>query len=145
VQYASRDYTGLLEENGIAVSMSRKGNPWDNAACESLMKTSIESVSCEAISLQYIALNDSADHENRQSTEEPHLKTLTISECVYRRVGAAFLRRLEPTGQRFGLGANAPWQPVQSARSLNPRPLKIIGTHFSARAARVFACFAPEI
>jgi transposase InsO family protein len=32
VQYASGDYTGLLEENGIAVSMSRKGNPWDNAA-----------------------------------------------------------------------------------------------------------------
>jgi len=39
VQYASGDYTGLLEENGIAVSMSRQGNPWDNAACESLMKT----------------------------------------------------------------------------------------------------------
>jgi hypothetical protein len=32
----------------------------------------------------------------------------------------------------------------QSVNSLNPRPLKIIGTHFSARAARVFACFAPE-
>jgi putative transposase len=31
VQYASGDYTGLLEENGIAVSMSRKGNPWDKA------------------------------------------------------------------------------------------------------------------
>jgi len=29
VQYASGAYTGLLEENGIAVSMSRKGNPWD--------------------------------------------------------------------------------------------------------------------
>jgi hypothetical protein len=29
------------------------------------------------------------------------------------------------------------------ARSLNPRPLKIIGTHLSARAARVFTCFAP--
>jgi len=39
VQYASGAYTGLLEENGIAVSMSRKGNPWDNAACESFMKT----------------------------------------------------------------------------------------------------------
>src|SRR5437660_7335191 len=39
VQYASGDYTGLLEDNGIAVSMSRKGNPWDNAACESFMKT----------------------------------------------------------------------------------------------------------
>ena len=38
-QYASSDYTGLLEENGIQISMSRKGNPWDNAACESFMKT----------------------------------------------------------------------------------------------------------
>jgi putative transposase len=38
-QYASGDYTDLLEENGISVSMSRKGNPWDNAACESFMKT----------------------------------------------------------------------------------------------------------
>lgn len=33
---------------------------------------------------------------------------------------------------------------VQSVISLNPRPLKIMGTHLSARAARVFACFAPE-
>ena len=33
---------------------------------------------------------------------------------------------------------------VQSVRSLNPRPVKIMGTHLSARASRVFACFAPE-
>jgi len=38
-QYASGDYTGLLKENGVRISMSRKGNPWDNAACESFMKT----------------------------------------------------------------------------------------------------------
>ncbi|MGH9701247.1 MAG: IS3 family transposase [Candidatus Acidiferrales bacterium] len=38
-QYASGDYTGLLKHNGITISMSRKGNPWDNAACESFMKT----------------------------------------------------------------------------------------------------------
>jgi putative transposase len=38
-QYASSDYTGLLKENGVGISMSRKGNPWDNAACESFMKT----------------------------------------------------------------------------------------------------------
>jgi putative transposase len=38
-QYASGDYTDLLRENGIVISMSRKGNPWDNAACESFMKT----------------------------------------------------------------------------------------------------------
>jgi putative transposase len=38
-QYASNDYTDLLKANGITISMSRKGNPWDNAACESFMKT----------------------------------------------------------------------------------------------------------
>ena len=38
-QYASGDYTALLQEYGITISMSRKGNPWDNAACESFLKT----------------------------------------------------------------------------------------------------------
>ena len=38
-QYASGVYTDLLKENGMVISMSRKGNPWDNAACESFMKT----------------------------------------------------------------------------------------------------------
>jgi transposase InsO family protein len=39
VQYASHEYTQLLEQHGIHISMSRKGNPWDNAACESFIKT----------------------------------------------------------------------------------------------------------
>jgi putative transposase len=39
VQYASRDYTQLLKDHSIQISMSRKGNPWDNAACESFLKT----------------------------------------------------------------------------------------------------------
>jgi putative transposase len=39
VQYASGDYTDLLKASSITISMSRKGNPWDNAACESFMKT----------------------------------------------------------------------------------------------------------
>jgi len=39
VQYASNDYTALLRDHGIRISMSRKGNPYDNAACESFMKT----------------------------------------------------------------------------------------------------------
>jgi putative transposase len=39
VQYASQEYTDLLKGSGITISMSRKGNPYDNAACESFMKT----------------------------------------------------------------------------------------------------------
>src|SRR5579864_5878900 len=34
---------------------------------------------------------------------------------------------------------------TQLGNSLNPRPLRIIGTHFSTRAALVFACFADEM
>ncbi len=37
--YASNDYTDLLKAHSIEISMSRKANPWDNAACESFMKT----------------------------------------------------------------------------------------------------------
>lgn len=39
IQYASEEYTRILSEHGILPSMSRAGNPWDNAACESFMKT----------------------------------------------------------------------------------------------------------
>ena len=39
VQYASHDYTDLLKQHQATISMSRKGNPYDNAACESFMKT----------------------------------------------------------------------------------------------------------
>jgi putative transposase len=36
---AEGNYIQELKEHGIGVSMSRKANPWDNAACESFMKT----------------------------------------------------------------------------------------------------------
>jgi putative transposase len=39
VQYASTDYTDLLKASGITISMSRRGNPYDNATCESFLKT----------------------------------------------------------------------------------------------------------
>jgi putative transposase len=39
IQYAAHDYTVLLKDHDIRISMSRRGNPYDNAACESFMKT----------------------------------------------------------------------------------------------------------
>jgi putative transposase len=39
VQYACGEYTVLLEAQGIQPSMSRVGNPYDNAKAESFMKT----------------------------------------------------------------------------------------------------------
>jgi transposase InsO family protein len=39
VQYASWEYVNRLMEKGIKISMSRKGNPYDNAFAESFIKT----------------------------------------------------------------------------------------------------------
>jgi transposase InsO family protein len=39
VQYCSGEYVQLLQQHGFTLSMSRRGNPWDNARCESFMKT----------------------------------------------------------------------------------------------------------
>ena len=39
VQYACKDYVSFLKEKGFKISMSRNGNPYDNAAMESFMKT----------------------------------------------------------------------------------------------------------
>ena len=38
-QYASHEYRRLAGDYGITMSMSRKGNAWDNAAMESFFKT----------------------------------------------------------------------------------------------------------
>jgi putative transposase len=39
IQYASAEYVQVLEQHGMLLSMSRAGNPYDNATCESWIKT----------------------------------------------------------------------------------------------------------
>jgi transposase InsO family protein len=39
VQYCARDYVDLLRSHGVQISMSRAGNPYDNALAESFMRT----------------------------------------------------------------------------------------------------------
>jgi transposase InsO family protein len=55
VQYASREYIERLNEYGIKPSMSRRGNPYDNAFAESFMKT----LKHEEVNLQeYVDFDD---------------------------------------------------------------------------------------
>ena len=39
LQYASPEYVAALDKHGMIASMSRPANPYDNASCESFMKT----------------------------------------------------------------------------------------------------------
>jgi transposase InsO family protein len=58
VQYASTDYTALLAAHQIAISMSRRGNPYDKAKAESFLKT----LKYEEVYLcEYASLADAAE------------------------------------------------------------------------------------
>ena len=55
VQYACHAYVEELQAAGMRISMARKGNPYDNAAAESFMKT----LKCEEVYLwEYQSLGD---------------------------------------------------------------------------------------
>ncbi len=58
-QYACGDYAGILKANQITPSMSRPANPYDNAGCESFMRT----LKREEINASiYADLDDLRDH-----------------------------------------------------------------------------------
>lgn len=73
VQYASNEYTSLLKENKIRISMSRKGNPFDNAKAESFIKT----LKYEEVYLyEYEDTNEAADRIGEFLTEVYNQKRL---------------------------------------------------------------------
>ena len=59
MQYACAEYTGLLHTQGIAASMSRVGNPYDNAKAERFIRTL---KSEEIDGTRYRDHRDAADH-----------------------------------------------------------------------------------
>jgi len=76
VQYASKEYVDCLKRHGILVSMSRKGNPYDNAFAESFIKT----LKCEEVYLnEYQTFNDALTNIDRFIEEVYNSKRLHSS------------------------------------------------------------------
>lgn len=80
IQYASHAYTELLIEHGIRISMSRKGNPYDNANVESFMKTLKYE---EVYRSEYADLED-ARHQIRRFIEMVYNRKRLHSALGYR-------------------------------------------------------------
>ena len=76
VQYASSDYTELLEQNEIQISMSRRGNPNDNARAERFMRTLKEE---EVYGADYRDLEDA-----RSRIGEFWTRRITGKGCILR-------------------------------------------------------------
>jgi transposase InsO family protein len=79
VQYASAEYTRLLEQNDIQISMSRRGNPYDNARAERFMRTLKEE---EVMNTNYLNLED-ACHRIGRFIEEVYNRKRLHSELRY--------------------------------------------------------------
>ncbi|MDI6738240.1 MAG: IS3 family transposase [Nanoarchaeota archaeon] len=65
VQYACSEYVNRLKELDIKISMSRRGNPYDNAFAESFMKT----LKCEEVYLKEYKTFDEAYSNLKQFIE----------------------------------------------------------------------------
>jgi transposase InsO family protein len=73
VQYAAADYRAVLETRGITLSMSRKGNCYDNAPMESANGTlKTERVYAEQYPTRASAKRDLIDYVGYYNTERRH-------------------------------------------------------------------------
>ena len=80
VQYASEEYVDMLNDKGIRISMSRKGNPYDNAFAESFMKT----LKAEEVYMKEYRTFEEAYDNIRQFIEEVYNKKRLHSSIGYR-------------------------------------------------------------
>jgi len=74
LQYASPEYVAALDKYGMVASMSRPANPYDNASCESFMKT---------LKREEIYANRYNNLEQLRTNIEEFIESITIgSDCI---------------------------------------------------------------
>jgi putative transposase len=101
VQYACGDYVALLQKHAIIPSMSRPGNPYDNAFCESFMKTLKRE---EIYANSYRDIDDLRAHI--EEFIERYYNRLRLHSALGYRSPEAFEAQQQPApAQQAGLGA----------------------------------------
>jgi len=103
IQYACADYVEELKNNCMVPSMSRPANPYDNAVCESFMKT---------LKQEEIYCNQYRDFEELSGHLEEFLGNTTTANGSTRPWGIEPRRSLSGT----------PWVPLLSPGARRQRP-----------------------
>ena len=115
IQYAAAEYAVLLAQHRMTASMSRPGNPYDNAQCESFIKTlKQEEIYCH----QYRDLEDLRDHL-REFIEEYYNRCRLHSALGYR-TPAEFEAALQTGSATTSLAASMKLSFPGMGRSINP-------------------------
>jgi len=78
IQYASAEYVAILKKHGMVPSMSRPANPYDNASCESFIKT---------LKREEIYANDYEDLEHLQSNLEEFIERYYNQQRLHSALG----------------------------------------------------------
>ena len=85
-QYAANDYRGVLKARGITVSMSRKGDCWDNAPMESANGTvKVECVNDEHFKTRAEAERAMVEYIGYYNTERRHSALGNLSPAEFER------------------------------------------------------------
>jgi transposase InsO family protein len=100
-QYAAKDYRNKLKARGITVSMSRKGDCWDNAPMESVNGTlKVECVNDEHFETQAQARQAIVEYIGYYNTERRHSSLGNIAPAEFERRWRAGMK---PKDQRAAL------------------------------------------
>jgi putative transposase len=78
VQYASAEYVAILTSHGMVPSMSRPANPYDNASCESFIKT---------LKREEIYANEYADLEHLRAHVEEFIERYYNQQRLHSALG----------------------------------------------------------
>ena len=93
-QYAAKDYRKVLEARGITVSMSRKGNCWDNAPMESVNGTlKVECVNGEHFKTRAEAHQAIIEYIGYYNTERRHSSLGYVPPAQFERCWRAEVER----------------------------------------------------
>ena len=78
VQYCSGEYVSRLQDRGFVISMSRRGNPYDNARAESFMKT---------LKAEEVYLKDYRDLEDARANLQRFLEDVYNAQRLHSALG----------------------------------------------------------
>jgi putative transposase len=119
IQYASGEYGRVLDEHRIIASMSRLANPWDNAKCESFIKT---------LKQEEIRANEYRDLEHLRNNVTEFVEHYYNGQRLHSALGyqtpEAFERKftLAPAGETAAMSFSRHAEIYQPAVQLRKKP-----------------------
>ncbi len=135
LQYASEEYVKVLENNRVIPSMSRPANPYDNASCESFMKT----LKREEI---YAHKYDDLEHlrANIEEFIEQYYNRLRLHSALGYRPPEEFEQQIEASGSAESRSATMVFFENKENNKKNSKGLLGKGTQMPSPSPDPFSC-----